>query len=1042
MAKIIAIQVEINGVKGSIKNVNDLNLAVKATNKAFNAADEGTAAYKRMQTQLGGLKQAQASVRAETRNAGREHVLAADKGKSSYRAMNAELVNARMRFKELSQAERSGKLGSSLLKNIQGLDRELKSIDKSIGSYQRNVGNYKQSLLSIGNLVTGGLLTGGIQQAGQAFIRVIKDMANIVKEFDQASADLASILGKSKKQISALTKDAKRLGATTAFTATQVLQLQTELAKLGFSESEILSSTEAIENFSIAVGTDAASAAALAGGTLRAFQIDAKDTARVASVLAVATTKSALDFQKLNDSLSTVGPIARLAGFSLERTTALLGVLSDNNVKASTSGVALRKIFFELSKQGITFEAAMNKIRKATDKTKAALDLFGDRAALSAVLLSENADAADKMEESITNSNEALRIMVEQRLDTVAGQLTLLRSAWEGFILSIEDGEGAISAAFKGVIEHLSNTLELLRRINEGDLGVIDFFKQFSAIGIITGDIGTLNEVLEELAERDAQIRANNNELIRQNEILAGQLRERGADLETISRITRLSIDELERLFKTVPLGDGANIKPLINSIDALNAKLKLLRKTQNAAAIGSAVFNQAKADIKRVSAIIKEALGKDQKIIQEAIVGSINFLAEKVKNVKDFIKSADPDALPVLLETLVGNEKDLAEALARIQRIRDVLKFGDVDVSGPVKPLALKKTEVLPRAESEKEKDRLKDLTEFEKQEMQKITDIFQRQIDARIAASERLRDARIEHEKEVKQNILLALDVIGNFANELFATFAKNNQREVDSIARRYDTEIALAEGNESKQKALILEREKALLAAERKAFDRQKANDTALALINGAVAVAKTFATLGYPAGIPAAIAVGAQVLLQVALIQGQTFSAAEGALIGAEPGEFAKGKSHPQGGIKIRAHGRSGTIEGGEFVDYDEHGNIGIINKRSSSMFRNELMGMAGKVYPGKSADMSAINSYNKYGKIFAQEGALIRPPTGAPAAGFQLEVTTKFSDEQLVTISNLIGDAVEAAMEKALPKGFKEAEAERIKQARLNKTLGL
>ena len=148
-----------------------------------------------------------------------------------------------------------------------------------------------------------------------------------ITNFEQAVADLGSIAGKSSSEMAKLTESAIKIGSISSFTATQVVQLQTELAKLGFNESEILNSTKAIGDFSVAVGTDAASAAALGGAALRSFGLDASQSENVMNTLAVATTKSALDFSKLQTALPYVGTAANQMGISLEKTTAILGLL-------------------------------------------------------------------------------------------------------------------------------------------------------------------------------------------------------------------------------------------------------------------------------------------------------------------------------------------------------------------------------------------------------------------------------------------------------------------------------------------------------------------------------------------------------------------------------------------------------------------------------------------------------------------------------------------------------------------------------------------
>ena len=65
----------------------------------------------------------------------------------SYNALNAELVQTRKAYKELTPEERANaEVGGVMIKRIQELDKELKTLDADMGQYQRNVGNYQSAL--------------------------------------------------------------------------------------------------------------------------------------------------------------------------------------------------------------------------------------------------------------------------------------------------------------------------------------------------------------------------------------------------------------------------------------------------------------------------------------------------------------------------------------------------------------------------------------------------------------------------------------------------------------------------------------------------------------------------------------------------------------------------------------------------------------------------------------------------------------------------------------------------------------------------------
>lgn len=325
---------------------------------------------------------------------------------------------------------------------------------------QKIMNGFKASVLSFAGPLTAALSIGALGA----------DAYRTITNFEQAVADLGSIAGKSSREMSKLTESAIKIGAESSFTATQVVQLQTELAKLGFNESEILNSTKAIGDFSVAVGTDAASAAALGGAALRSFGLDASQAESVMNTLAIATTKSALDFSKLQTALPYVGTAANQMGVSLEKTTAILGLLSDRGVRAETAGTSLRDILLDSAKSGLTFEQSLARVANSQDKLKTATDIFGKTSAGAAVIIAENTNQLNRLQSSITNVDGALKTMTDQRLDTVKGKVELMTSAWEGFILSVDKGDGVFSRFAKSALGTLTDFIDDLQVINDKGL--------------------------------------------------------------------------------------------------------------------------------------------------------------------------------------------------------------------------------------------------------------------------------------------------------------------------------------------------------------------------------------------------------------------------------------------------------------------------------------------------------------------------------------------------------------------------------------------
>lgn len=368
-----------------------------------------------------------------------------------------EFSNRKLRA-ERAKLNLETKQGQRRLKEINA------EIDKNNNKIKGSADAMKKQRLNVGNYTSAiGGLRNMLAQLGLAFgvFSTIRDSFNVVREFDQAQANLASVLGVNRDEMTALTAQAKELGATTKFTASQVSELQLEFAKLGFTQSEIQNVTKATLQLASASGTDLGEAATVAGSTIRGFGLSTTETQRVVDVMAKSFSSSSLDMAKFSTAMSAVAPVAKSAGLNIERTTALLGTLTDRGIDASTAGTGLRNIFLELTKNGLTFEEAMNQINNASDKSGVALDLFGKRGATLGVILAENQDSVGELETKLYDAGGAAGEMADKQLDTLNGAIDLLRSAWEGLILKFEEGTGAFGL-LKDFILFLANNLEAI----------------------------------------------------------------------------------------------------------------------------------------------------------------------------------------------------------------------------------------------------------------------------------------------------------------------------------------------------------------------------------------------------------------------------------------------------------------------------------------------------------------------------------------------------------------------------------------------------
>ena len=196
-------------------------------------------------------------------------------------------------------------------------------------------------------------------------------------QYEKALSGLKAVTGATTEDIAKMSQQAKDLGSSTAFTASQVVSLQTELAKLGFKTDDIQNSTASILDLAAALEVDLGEAAEFAGSLVRSFGLTTLDTQRIVDVMALSTSSSALNFESLRESLKLVAPVAKAVNVPVEKTTALLAVLADRGLKGSIAGTGLAKTFIMLSKQGMTLEQGLDKLKASGGDLNTAIDMVG-----------------------------------------------------------------------------------------------------------------------------------------------------------------------------------------------------------------------------------------------------------------------------------------------------------------------------------------------------------------------------------------------------------------------------------------------------------------------------------------------------------------------------------------------------------------------------------------------------------------------------------------------------------------------------------------
>lgn len=316
--------------------------------------------------------------------------------------------------------------------------------DNTVTTFYNAKGNHAKVVGGIikqnKSLVAGlSVATAGVVAFGVGMSAVVKTG----KEFEKTMSGIKAILQPTGAGFEALEAQARALGATTAFTATQAGEAFTELGKLGFDTNEIIASSADVLNLAAAASTDMATAAAATAKTLNQFNLEATDAAHITDVIAKASSSSAIDIYNFQEAMKIAGGVASGFGVSVEDATATISALADAGLEGTIAGTGLSRMLVEMGKTGSkankllvslnaengTFVEKLEAISKEGLTTGEIITTFGQIAGKSAIAVLNNTDKVKELADAYRDAGGAADKMAKDQLDNLDGGLRQLESA-------------------------------------------------------------------------------------------------------------------------------------------------------------------------------------------------------------------------------------------------------------------------------------------------------------------------------------------------------------------------------------------------------------------------------------------------------------------------------------------------------------------------------------------------------------------------------------------------------------------------------------
>lgn len=482
-------------------------------------------------------------------------------------------------------------------------------------------------------------------KAFNGFLTMAFPVGTAIREFsrfDDSLRSLQAISGANETAMNGLTKQIRHLGATTAFTASQVADGGVELARMGLSAEELKDAMPAALNLVRATGTETfrlGEVAEFAAASMRIFNLESNQFSDITDVMAYAANRSAMNIADLGEAMKIAGPSANTVGENIRDTAAALMLFANAGIKGSLAGTSLRKIYQslaavsgqtegwtpaeldeglrgekQLQEMGIrvvddngnlrkSFDimqdlAAAVKKMKSGEKINFATDVFDLRGSLGALSMLSNPADLKRFREELNNVGNYAEKTAKKIEDGTGGQLRRFKSALEELMLSF--GE-FMANSLMPFIKGLTNFSLVMSDVVQSFGGVGKFFIQLTG-GATAGGLAlwALTQAMRAVGSGFAPLIAG----IKYLDSYASGAKKAAAAAEALSNAQMIADRNKSDIDKAKSLVDQKNKR-----VDDLQAELAL-RQAKAQTANQEMVQEKALLDIKRQQYLVAEQEG------------------------------------------------------------------------------------------------------------------------------------------------------------------------------------------------------------------------------------------------------------------------------------------------------------------------------------------------------------------------------------------------------------------------------------------------
>lgn len=317
----------------------------RAAHEHGRASDE----YKREASALAGL---------------REKITQAD---SQYAKQISTALRVKTSIGEISRAERSITDGG-----ITRLSRAMNNLDANARRATSHTREWAASLRS--GFATAAFAVAPLELAVGKSVQMASDMQAKWITTKNLLVTGGEKVGEVTKSVGQMQRDASKYSREYGISQKDIADQYTELVKRGYSSKASLGSMKSMLEATRASGDDFSDVVRTSSQVLDAFGLQSSHasvqmahTKQVVNAMAYSADMTATSFKDLGVAMGYVSASASQAGFTVEQTTAAVGILSNSGVEGSRAGTSLRKVINSLLKPTRDAQAALKGVGLSVD---------------------------------------------------------------------------------------------------------------------------------------------------------------------------------------------------------------------------------------------------------------------------------------------------------------------------------------------------------------------------------------------------------------------------------------------------------------------------------------------------------------------------------------------------------------------------------------------------------------------------------------------------------------------------------------------------